>query len=180
MNMRIANKFILISTLAFFFSCKSEKEKLSEQIKANEEKLFNDSTKMLDAKVATSELEAYQKFVSTFPDDTASPNYLFKAADLAHGMRKAHDAVRIYKDFIFKYSTHAKAAASYFLLAFVYDNDLKQKDSAKIFYKEFLEKFPNHQLAPSAKASLDQIEMGISDEDLVKMFEARLDSSKRK
>jgi len=178
--MRITNTLLIVTAVSIFVSCKSAKEKLSYQIKANEEALFNDSTKMLNPKIANEELAAYRKFADAYPEDSASAGYLFKAADLAHGMQKSRDAVSIYKDFISRYPKHNKIAAGYFLLAFVYDNDLKQKDSAKIFYKEFLEKFPNHQLAPSAKASLDQIEMGLTDEELVKMFEARLDSSKGK
>jgi len=166
--------------LSVFFSCQSKKEKLAEEISINESRLFNDSTKMLDSKVAIETLQGYEKFAYTFPDDTSSPGYLYKAADLAQGMRKSREAIRFYKDFITKYPQHTKVAASYFLMAFVYDNDLHQKDSAKIFYREFLEKFPNHQLAPSAKASLDQIEMGLTDEELVRMFEARLDSAKGK
>lgn len=180
MKIQVLHIGCVIALSTMMFSCKSEKEKLTEQIRSNEEKLFNDSTKMLDPRVATAELNAYEKYVSEFPEDTASSGYLFKAADLAHGMRKSHDAVRLYKDFIARYPNHPKAAASHFLLAFVYDNDMHQKDSAKIFYREFLEKYPTHQLAPSAKASLDQIEMGLSDEELVKMFESRLDSTKMK
>lgn len=178
--MQIKNKLILLSAFVVLFSCKSEKQKLSEQIKANEEKLFNDSTKMLNPAVAKDEFEAYQKFASDYPNDTASPGFLFKAADLASGMRRPREAARLYRELISKYPDHSKIATSYFLLAFVYDNDIKQKDSAKIYYKEFLEKFPTHQFAPSAKASLDQIEMGLSDEELVKIFEARLDSAKAK
>lgn len=177
--MKITNRLILVALLGIFFSCKSEKQELMEQILSNEQKLFNDSTKMLDPEVALEELAAYQKFASSFPDDTASPGFLFKAADLAHGMKKSRDAVRMYREFISKYPDHSKVATSRFLLAFVYDNELQQKDSAKIFYREFLEKYPDHQLAPSAKASLDQIEMGLTDEELVKMFEARLDSANR-
>ncbi len=176
--MRIANNLLMISVLLFFFSCKSEKEKLVQQIKSNEEKLFNDSTKMLDHAIAIDELAAYRKYAATYPEDSASPGYLFKAADLATGLRKSREAVLIYKDYISRYPNHSKIASGYFLLAFVYDNDIQQKDSAKIFYREFLEKYPTHQLAPSAKASLDQIEMGLTDEQLVKMFEARLDSAK--
>jgi TolA-binding protein len=161
-------------------SCQSKKEKLQSEIKENETRLFNDSTKMLDPKVAEQTLADYKKFASDFPDDTTSAMYLFKAADLAHGMRKSKDAVQLYKTFIQKYPQHTKTAASYFLLGFVYDNDLHQKDSAKIFYREFLEKYPTHALAPSAKASLDQIELGLTDEELVKLFESRLDSSQAK
>ena len=142
--------------------------------------LFNDSTKMLDPRVANETLMGYEKFVNTFPDDSSSPGYLYKAADLAQGMKKSKEAIGFYKEFISKYPQHTKVASSYFLMAFVYDNELHNKDSAKYFYKEFLEKYPNHQLAPSAKASLDQIEMGLTDEELVRMFEARLDSANKK
>ena len=178
--MQVSRLLIASLLISILFSCKSEKEKLVEQIKKQESQLFNDSTKMLDPRIADETLQGYEKFARTFPEDTAAPGYLFKAADLAHGIKKSSDAVRLYKDFIFKYPQHPKVAASYFLMAFVYDNDMHNKDSAKIYYKEFLEKFPNHQLAPSAKASLDQIEMGLTDEELVRMFEARLDSANKK
>jgi outer membrane assembly lipoprotein YfiO len=178
--MRIPKILITVILISFLFSCKSEKEKLVDKIKKSESQLFNDSTKMLDPQIAGEALQGYERFAGAYPEDTAAAGYLFKAADLAHGMKKSSEAVRLYKDFIVKYPQHPKVAASYFLMAFVYDNDMHNKDSAKIFYKEFLEKFPNHQLAPSAKASLDQIEMGLTDEELVRMFEARLDSANKK
>jgi TolA-binding protein len=173
-------KIILALITIAFFSCKSEKQKLTEQIQLNEKKLFNDSTKMLIGNVADEELNAYKKFVEQFPQDTASPAYLFKAADLAHGMRRNKEAVGIYKEFLSKYPDNTKAAAGLFLEAFIYDNELKQKDSAKILYKQFLEKYPNNMLASSAMSSLDQIEMGLSDDDLMKMFEAKRDSAAKK
>lgn len=179
-HMRKIFNLVLLSVFTILFSCKSEKEKLSELIKANEEKLFNDTTKMLNPAIAIDELANYQKFVTAWPDDTASAGYLFKAAELANGLRKHRDAARLYREFISKYPDHSKAATGRFLLAFVYDNDLRQKDSAKIYYREFLEKYPTHQFVPSAKASLDQIEMGLSDEELIKIFEARLDSARKK
>ena len=77
-------KLLLASALtSVFFSCQSKKEKLAIEISKNESRLFNDSTKMLDAQVAYETLQGYEKFVNTFPDDTASPGYLYKAADLA-------------------------------------------------------------------------------------------------
>jgi outer membrane protein assembly factor BamD (BamD/ComL family) len=164
---------------ASLFACKSEKQKQIEIIQSNEKLLVNDTSKMLNQQVALGQIDNYKKFAEKFPDDTLSPQYLFKAADIAHGMRKNKEAMEIYREFLAKYPSHQKAAASLFLVAFVYDNDFHQKDSAKIMYREFLEKYPQHQLAPSAKAALDQLEMGLSDEDLVKLFEARQDSLKK-
>src|SRR5436190_11676063 len=102
-------------SISIFISCQSEKEKLSAQIKENESQLFNDSTRMLDPAIANKTLMDYEKFANAYPEDTSSAGYLFRAADLAHGMKKSHDAVRLYKLFISKYPQHQKAAASYFL-----------------------------------------------------------------
>ena len=171
--------FILLSIVVVLFSCKSEKQKLAEQIQLNEQKLFNDTSKMLNPAIANEELIAYKKFVSKFPQDTASPVYLYRAADLAHGLRHNREALDLYKQFVNSYPDNAKAASCLFLQAFIYDSDLQQKDSAKILYGQFLDKYPNHNLASSARASLEQIEMGLSDEELIKLFEARRDSAEK-
>jgi outer membrane protein assembly factor BamD (BamD/ComL family) len=173
------NKILIIVLVIALGACKSEKQKQMEAIQANEKKLFGDTSKMLDQKIALTQIESYKKYVESYSEDSLSPQYLFKAADLAHGMRKSQEALDLYNEFLSKYPTHPKAAASLFLIAFIYDNDLHQKDTAKLKYKEFLEKYPAHQLAPSAKAALDQLEMGLSDEDLVKLFEERQDSAKK-
>src|SRR5436190_18029501 len=94
---------VSIFILFLLFSCKSEKQKLTDQILLNEKKLFNDSTKMMDPKVANDELEAYKKYSVSFPKDSSAPIYLYKAADLAHGMRKNKEAVDLYKQFISNY-----------------------------------------------------------------------------
>jgi TolA-binding protein len=171
--------FYSLIILSVAAGCKSEKQKLSDQIQKNEKTLYTDTTKILNHNLALSEIDLYKEYAQKFPDDTISATYLFRAADLAHGLRKDREAMDLYSEFINKYPSHQKAAASLFLIAFIYDNDMNMKDSAKVKYREFLEKYPQHNLAPSAKAALDQIEMGLSDEELVKMFEAKQDSLKK-
>ncbi len=158
------------------YSCKSGKEKLQENIATNEQKLFSDSVKMIDPKIAEEVLKSYKEYAEKYSDDTISPAYLFKAADLANGLKKYREAVDLYKQFREKYPTNRKAAAALFLQAFSYDNNLHDKEKAKLLYSEFLEKYPDNQLMPSAKTSLEQLNMGLTDEELVKMFEAKQDS----
>src|SRR5688572_29793432 len=98
--MKIIQLGVLVFAGMIFFSCKSEKQKLTEQIEINEQKLFNDSTKALNSAVTNEELAAYRKFVEKFPNDTASPGYLYKAADLAHGMNRNREAIDLYKQFV--------------------------------------------------------------------------------
>jgi TolA-binding protein len=174
------NLLIAFTFIAIFSSCKSGKEKLEENIVANEQKLFSDSTRMLDAAVAANVLTMYKEFVEKYPDDTITSSYLFKSADLANGLRKYKDAIDLYSQFREKYPDHRRAPAALFLQAFINDNNIHDKEKAKQLYAEFLQKYPTHELAPSAHASLDQINSNLTDEQLIKMFEARNDSLSKK
>lgn len=160
-------------------SCKPGKEKLKENISAGEQKLFNDSTKMLNDSAAAAVLKEYKEFAEKYPDDTLAPVYLFKAGDLSNGMRRYKDAIDLFDLFLKKYPDHGKAPVSLFLLAFINDNNLRDVEKAKMLYSEFLQKYPDHQMAPSAQASLDQLNMGLTNEQLIKMFEAKQDSLAR-
>ena len=42
-----------------------------------------------------------------------------------------------------------------FLSAFLLNNDLHKLDSAKIVYEAFIQKYPSHELVPSAKFELE-------------------------
>jgi TolA-binding protein len=176
------NKILFSALILFSFflhACKPGKEKLNETISAAELKLFNDSTKMLNDTVAANVLKWYKEFAEKYPDDTLAPMYLFKAGDLSNGMRKYKDAIALFDQLMKKYPEHRKAPVSLFLQAFIYDNNLRDVEKAKMVYSEFLQKYPNHQLAPSAKASLEQLNMGLTNEQLIKMFEAKHDSLAR-
>ena len=83
---------------------------------------------MLNSAVAESVFKSYKEFATKYPDDTASANYLFKAAELANGMKRFRDAIDLYGQFREKYPDHWKVAVSLFLQAFIYDNDLRDKE----------------------------------------------------
>ena len=163
----------LLATMA---ACKSGREKSLETISMSEKKLFADSTRMLNDSVAEGLLKTYKDFVEKYPADSMAAPILFKAADLSNGMRRYKEAIDLYGQYREKYPDNKKAAAALFLQAFIYDSNLHDKEKAKQLYAEFLQKYPAHELTLSAKASLDQINMGLSDEQLIKLFQARSDS----
>ncbi len=171
---------IILSLVSVIAACKSGKEKLQETISVNEQKLFADSSGILNNSVAGEVLKSYQEFAEKYPGDSMAVGYLFKGADLANGLRKHKEAIDLYGQFRERFPDHGKAAAALFLQAFIYDNQIHDKEKAKQLYAEFIERYPNHELAPSAKASLDQIIMGLTDEELIKLFEARRDSLAKK
>ena len=168
-------RLIAIATL-WLTACKSDKQKLVEIINAGEEKMFNDKSSKFSDSAATSVLKHYLAFADAYKDDTLSGEYIFRAAELENSLHSYKEAVDLYERLITSYPGHPKVAAALFMQAFVFDTGLHNPEKAKTKYKEFLDKYPGHQLAASAKATYDQLNAGISDEDLVKIFEARQDS----
>jgi tetratricopeptide (TPR) repeat protein len=156
-----------------FTSCTSEKERLANRIAKGEEQLLNDSTKMLNPEIARKVMKDYVDYVAQYKEDTLAPVYLFKAADLANGLQQPKESIRLYEQLLSEYPEFKKAPSAVFMIGFIYDTVIQDKQKAKEYYQKFLDKYPQHPLAQSAVASLEQINSGLSDEDLVKLFEAR-------
>jgi outer membrane protein assembly factor BamD (BamD/ComL family) len=136
-----------------------------------------DSTMMPSDSKMAGMIRLYERFDSLYPKDTLVPEYLFKAADLAQGFHHEQLAFKYFDRILTDFPQSRKAAAALFMKAFLYDYNLGDKEQAKLLYSEFLEKYPGHQLAASAQASLDQLNAGLSDEEMVKLFQQRLDST---
>ena len=163
--------------LLCIIGCTSEKKKLSDSIHGDEEILMKDSSGIMNQPVSIRTLHEYLEYSEKFPEDTLSPEYLVRAADLSNGMKQYRQSVDLFGKMLKNYPGHRKAAAALFMQAFVYETSLHQKDSAIAKYNEFLQKYPSHSLAPSAKASLEQLNSGLSDEELIRKFEAQMNSA---
>lgn len=171
------NRFPFFLALLFFFSCSSPREEALERIAQLEQELKSDSSLSPSADKASAMMKAYTEFADTYPSDSLSSEYLFRAADLAQGIHHEQAAVRMYERIRKDYPASKRAAAALFMEAFVLDYNLGEKDKAKRKYAEFIAAYPDHALTPSAKASLDQLNLGLTDEELVRMWEKNQDST---
>ncbi|HKL03364.1 MAG TPA: tetratricopeptide repeat protein, partial [Cryomorphaceae bacterium] len=114
-------------------------------------------------------LQNYLKFAKMFPGDKErSPQYLYKAAAVSRANKLGVKAVKLYSEILQKYPNYIKAPEVAFLLAFTYDEDLKQKDEAKKAYRDVIEKYPGDKWAKQAEERLKNIDM--SDEELIEKF----------
>ena len=167
-------KYIQTLFVVFIFvSCQSPKEKLTDEIRKGEAKLYGDSVKTFDRPAAEAVFKNYITFADTYKDDSISAEYLFKAGDLSNGLGRSTEAISVFDRLRASYPNHPKSATALFMQGFIYETAVHDKDKAKEKYAEFIQKYPDHKLAPSAKASLDQINSNLSDEELIKMFEAK-------
>ena len=101
-------------------------------------------------------VDAYVLYAKQNPDDIKSPEYLFKALDVAVGINAEgpQKAIDIADIMIEQYPN------------FEMTND---NDKALDTYHQFLEKYPNSPLVNDVKSTIENI--GLTPEELIKKFE---------
>lgn len=115
----------------------------------------------------------YQSVVNQFPESSEAPEALFQIATLYQNkMVKNLSDIECYKkaeqtfrSVFNKYPGNEKAPMALFLSGFILANDLRNFEDATKTYNLFLEKYPKHELAQSAKEELEN--MGLSPDQIL-------------
>ena len=160
---------LIVATIIFASCSESPRDKDVKKITAIENKLINDTTMLLDKKLAIDIIEQYSAFSENYPTDSLTPEYLFKAARLSMNMNNGNRAVRLFDKIVKQYPDYNKLAETVFLSAYVYENLLNDNAKAKEFYLQFMKEFPDNVLYKDAKASIDN--MGKSLDEIIQGFE---------
>ncbi|GIV44778.1 MAG: hypothetical protein KatS3mg035_1901 [Bacteroidia bacterium] len=165
----------------FFSSCKNEtnnidiadsKEDLEHQVDSLERLLYSYEAGSLASNQAAAKIvKLYNQLATNYPDDSKAPEYLFKAGEVSMGINMDFDAIGYFQRLERDYPKFDKAPHALFLQAFIWDNKLNDDNKAEFIYKQFLEKYPMHEMAKDAQFSLDNL--GKSDEELIKEFEQK-------
>ena len=163
-------KKILLSLLvtAMMFSCG---EKMSvEKINELEAKVFVKGAKPTKEEVIQL-VDAYILFAKQNPNDSQSPEFLFKALDVAVGVNAEgpQKAIDIANVLIEKYPDFEMTPMAMFIKGFVYENMMNDNDKALDTYRNFLERYPKNPMAADVEASIKNI--GIPLDELIKTFE---------
>lgn len=154
-------------------SCTQPQTSLRNSISEQEEALRIDTSTVINRSKTDSLINSYLEYVAEFPDDTSSPGYLFRAAELSVAVGRYSDALMHFAQ-VMRYKNSPKAADALFLQGFVTENYLQNPDSARLLYQRFVREFPKHPLADDAQVLIGQL--GISPEELIRMFEQQSDS----
>ncbi len=142
------------------------------------ESIFADleKTGKLNKKAAKDYVNNCEAYVLVNPDAQESPEYLFKAAEVAHTIKSYNKTFDLYDWLIDKYPKYDKSPTALFLKAYVLDNELKKYDEAEKLYDLFLTKYPTSDLVDDVK-TLKEF-MGKSDEEILKAIEANKKNNK--
>lgn len=111
----------------------------------------------------------YDRFARRFDGDkTKSPEYLYKSAALSRALGMPTEAIKTYQHILTKFSGFERNPEVQFLIAFTYDEDIRQKSLAKEAYNDVIEKFQGDHWAIQAERRLETIDM--TDEEMIQYF----------
>jgi len=160
---------LLLITAVLFNACSSPKADKSAEIKTMEDELFSDESKMINRTQADELIALYVGYADEFPEDTDTPEYLFKAGDMAMNLNMPRKAIEVFDRILTNYPDFEKTPQCLFLKGYVYENNLGDLNAAKSIYEDFLVKYPDDEFADDAEVSIKNL--GKTPEELIKEFE---------
>ena len=160
--------FVLLSLALMLLSCG---EKMSvEKINELESKVFAKDT-VLSSENVIQLVDAYLLFAKQNPNDQQTPEFLFKALDVAVGINAEgpQKAINIADVLIEKYPDFEMTPMAMFIKGFVYENMIGDLQNAEMTYRHFIEKYPNNPMVEDVKSTLENL--GLTPEELIRKFE---------
>lgn len=120
-------------------------------------------------------LRSYLEYTKVFVgDERNTPKFLYKAAALSRAVGLPAKALKLYDRILTDYPQWEKAPETAFLVAFTYDADLNEPEHAREAYQEVVDRYPGDHWALQAEERLKTV--GMSDEELIKQFNQRLEA----
>ena len=160
--------FVLLLLAAVMLSCG---EKMSvEKINELESKVFAKDA-VLSSENVIQLVDAYLLFAKQNPNDQQTPEFLFKALDVAVGVNAEgpQKAIDIANVLIEKYPDFEMTPMAMFIKGFVYENMIGDLKNAEATYRQFIEKYPESPMVEDVKATLENL--GLTPEELIRKFE---------
>ncbi len=172
MNKTVFLIIAILSLTGMQLACTHEQDTARQdkqaQVEAMEKQLYQNSKGIVEQKEATTMIDLYQDYANSFPKDSLSPQYLFRAADISLNVFHSDATIRLFDRIMKDYPNFEGTPQLLFLKAFTYDYYMHKTDSASVYYHAFLDKYPQHPFAQDAQISLEQL--GKSPEEVIKGF----------
>ncbi len=147
--------------LVTFFSCKTsnnnKQQEIIKQINYYEGILSKDTTGDLNVAAAYEVIKHYSHYSYEFPDDSLTPEYLFRMANIFKALGKGREAIETFYKIEKKYPTYEKHDICIFMQGFIYENDLLNNEKARECYERYLKIYPNKPLSKDVKILIDNL-----------------------
>ncbi len=133
--------------------------------------MFDDGSMRLNSRVGRQYVDACEAYAIVFDGTLEAVELLHKAAETARTLNTIHKAIELYDWILTRYPDHPRSAQALFLKAFTYDSNLGDIKNAELYYKEFLEKYPNDDFTESAIFLLENL--GKDDDELLDILQKK-------
>jgi TolA-binding protein len=145
--------------------------------KTSDQEYYDQAKKLLDEKKTSEAVTSLETLVNEYPESEIAPQALVQLAQIYQNQldknikptESFEKAEKYFMQVYEKYPDSEEAPKALFMSGFILANDLMKYDEATSSYDLFLEKFPSHSLAVSAKEELDN--MGLTPEEILKRTE---------
>ncbi|TXF88561.1 tetratricopeptide repeat protein [Neolewinella aurantiaca] len=144
---------------------------VSKLLMDNFEAVSDSNTGKLNMQASQDFSRIARELADKFPEDTMAAMPFYRSAEVVRAMNDPKRAAAIYRDVYERYPAFSKSPEALFMLAFTYDEDLKDLDAARSAYNDFLESYPTHSFADDTEMLLKNL--GKSDEEILKELEAK-------
>jgi tetratricopeptide (TPR) repeat protein len=172
--MMIRHTLILIAVIIQLMSCVSDADdkdlSCAERlvaIKSMESGLRFDSE--IDTLKVKDLIKTYAKFSNSCPNDSLTPEFLTRRADLLRGIGKTREAIKQLLYVHDGFPNYDRSVMCAFLVGYIYENELGDDEMAEKMYKNVIELYPDSREAEISRQSIKHL--GISPEDVVKSFQ---------
>ena len=157
---------LLALATVLMVSCGPSREDRIAQIEDFEDSIFEIAV-AADPDVADQLTQLYVDFADKYPNDSLSPIYLMKAADMQSNVLHTDRSVELFDRIIADYPDFEDVPMCYFLKGNALELN-SQMDEAKVAYEEFLAKYPDHYMAEQTRMMLPYL--GMSNEELLSLI----------
>ena len=102
------------------------------------------------------------------PTDSASAEYLFKAADISIALGNYEASINYITRLTEDFPKYEKIVEIWLFKGFIYETYMNSHAEAVKAYEELILKYPNHRLAQDAQAAIDNLTL--SEGELLEKF----------
>ncbi len=157
------SKFLILASLFLVIGCSEKKADETKKISSIADKIAErekkiDFKKPLVKNEIIPLIDLYQHYADSLPNNEKSPEYLLKASDYYNALGMHPQKIHLYKKIIDKFPKFKDADMVLYLYASALDSDFDERKTAKKYYTEYIEKYPNSPYVNDAKSRLETID----------------------
>lgn len=145
--------------------------------KTSDQDYYDQSEKLIEENKITEAVQSLESLLKEYPETKLAPKALTQLATLYQNQmvpniiqkKSFNKSLELFKKVYEQFPKSEEAPKALFMSGFILANELMKYDEATTSYNLFLEKYPSHPLAVSAKEELDN--MGLTPEEILKRTE---------